>query len=218
MVEKHFMVGHSFTYYVLTDQPAAMPRVYPWEDHTLVCPATPRLSCPQNVSMQLVEIIRNFSQQCFLYEVDYLVCVNMALKFSDHMGMEFLSPLLEPCTLVSSGWPMIPSPRSTSHIPRPTFPEMRVTSTTQEAFWGVSGRGSPADLGPSPGDGGLSGHWGRGRVARRELPEQVSAGTQAHQGAVLEHLWDLQWLGQPQVTKKLRFMAVPNNHQDIRDS
>lgn len=53
--------------------------------------------------MQPMEIIRNFSQQCFLYEVEYLVCVNMAMKFSYHMGIEFLSPLLAPCTLVSSG-------------------------------------------------------------------------------------------------------------------
>ena len=33
-----------------------------------------------------------------------------------------------------------------------------------------------------------------------------------------EDLWDLQWLSWPQVMKKLRFMALPNNHQDIRDS
>lgn len=33
-----------------------------------------------------------------------------------------------------------------------------------------------------------------------------------------EHLWDLLWLGWPQVMKKLKFVAVPNNHQDIQNS
>lgn len=52
-----------------------------------------------------MEIIRNFSQQCFLYEVDYLVCVNMAMKFSYHMGMEFLSPSWHPAPSFLQGNP-----------------------------------------------------------------------------------------------------------------
>lgn len=31
-----------------------------------------------------------------------------------------------------------------------------------------------------------------------------------------EDLWDQQLLGWPRVMKKLRFMAVPKNHQDMR--
>ncbi|KAF3820969.1 hypothetical protein GH733_011122 [Mirounga leonina] len=33
-----------------------------------------------------------------------------------------------------------------------------------------------------------------------------------------EYLWDPQLLGWPRVMTKLRFVAVPKNHRDIRDS
>ncbi|CAK7304602.1 Histo-blood group ABO system transferase [Vulpes lagopus] len=90
--EKHFMVGHRVTYYVFTDQPADVPHVPLREGRRVEVLKVP--SAPSwQVSMHRMELISNFSQQRFLHEVDYLVCVDVDMKFCDHVGMEILSPL-----------------------------------------------------------------------------------------------------------------------------
>ena len=40
-----------------------------------------------------MEVISNFIEQRFHQEVDYLVCANVDMKFSDDVGMEILSSL-----------------------------------------------------------------------------------------------------------------------------
>ena len=43
--------------------------------------------------MHCMEGLRNFTEQRFYEEVNYLVYANVDMKFSDHMGMEILSSL-----------------------------------------------------------------------------------------------------------------------------
>ncbi|XP_072287756.1 histo-blood group ABO system transferase-like isoform X5 [Pyxicephalus adspersus] len=45
----------------------------------------------QDVSMRRMEMIRDQSRQRFIREVDYLVCVDVDMRFSDEVGVEILS-------------------------------------------------------------------------------------------------------------------------------
>ena len=103
--EKHFMVGHRVTYYVFTDQPADVPHVPLREGRRVEVLKVP--SAPSwQVSMHRMEMISNFLQQRSLHEVDYLVCVDVDMKFCDHVGVEILSPpLWHPAPRFSWGSP-----------------------------------------------------------------------------------------------------------------
>ncbi|KAF3813124.1 hypothetical protein GH733_018935 [Mirounga leonina] len=43
--------------------------------------------------MQHMAIMSCFYEECFLYEVDDMVCGDVDMKFCDHVAMEILSPL-----------------------------------------------------------------------------------------------------------------------------
>ena len=93
MAEMYFMVGHRVNYYIFTDRPDRVPCIplqKGWQ--TVILKVQ---SCPswQEISMHRMEGIRNFTEQRFYEEVNYLVCANVDMKFSDHMGMEILSSL-----------------------------------------------------------------------------------------------------------------------------
>lgn len=51
-----------------------------------------RYACWQ-ISIHCMKVTSNFIEQRFHQEVDYLVCANVDMKFSDDVGMEILSSL-----------------------------------------------------------------------------------------------------------------------------
>ncbi|XP_053328990.1 histo-blood group ABO system transferase-like [Spea bombifrons] len=93
--EKFFMVGHDVNYYVFTDRADEV------RQYNITLPAGRRLvvlEVPaykrwQEVSMRRMEMIRDYSRQRFVNEVDYLVCVDVDMKFTDDVGVEILSDL-----------------------------------------------------------------------------------------------------------------------------
>ncbi|XP_037676301.1 histo-blood group ABO system transferase 1-like [Choloepus didactylus] len=91
--EKNFMVGHRVNYYIFTDQPDLVPRLTLQKHRQMVVLQVRNYSRWQDVSMHRMEMISNFSTQRFLHEVDYLVCVDVDMKFNDHVGVEILSSL-----------------------------------------------------------------------------------------------------------------------------
>uniref|UniRef100_A0A2K5QWW4 N-acetyllactosaminide alpha-1,3-galactosyltransferase n=1 Tax=Cebus imitator TaxID=2715852 RepID=A0A2K5QWW4_CEBIM len=91
--EKHFMVGHRVHYYVFTDQAAAVPHVALGAGRQLSVLEVRAYERWQDVSMRRMEMISDFCERRFLREVDYLVCADVDMKFSDHVGVEILSPL-----------------------------------------------------------------------------------------------------------------------------
>ncbi|KAM9226335.1 histo-blood group ABO system transferase-like [Dugong dugon] len=91
--EKYFMVGHRVNYYIFTDLPDSVPRVRLQEGRQVVILKVQSYTRWQDISMHRMEMISNFSRQRFLREVDYLVCADVDMIFSDHVGVEILSSL-----------------------------------------------------------------------------------------------------------------------------
>uniref|UniRef100_A0A8C8YNQ9 Uncharacterized protein n=1 Tax=Prolemur simus TaxID=1328070 RepID=A0A8C8YNQ9_PROSS len=91
--ERYFMVGHRVNYYIFTDKPDHVPRIQLQRGRRMVILKAQSYARWQDISMRRMQVISNFSQERFLGEVDYLVCTDVDMKFSDHMGVEILSSL-----------------------------------------------------------------------------------------------------------------------------
>ncbi|XP_063794558.1 histo-blood group ABO system transferase 1-like [Pseudophryne corroboree] len=89
--EQFFMVGHNVSYYIFTDRVGDIPNITLGEGRDIVILEVPGYKRWQEVSMRRMEMIRDHSHQRFINEVDYLVCVDVDMKFSDHVGVESLS-------------------------------------------------------------------------------------------------------------------------------
>ncbi|XP_077140718.1 histo-blood group ABO system transferase-like isoform X2 [Ranitomeya variabilis] len=89
--EKFFMVGHKVNYYVFTDRIKDIPNITLAEGRQLVILEVSSYQRWQDVSMRRMEMIRDHTIRRFINEVDYLVCVDVDMKFSDEVGVEILS-------------------------------------------------------------------------------------------------------------------------------
>ncbi|XP_044124734.1 histo-blood group ABO system transferase-like isoform X3 [Bufo gargarizans] len=89
--EKFFMTGHRVTYYVMTDQPAAIPNITLGEKRNLVVLEVPAYKRWQDITMRRMQIIRDYIHDRFVNEVDYLVCLDVDMEFRQEVGVEILS-------------------------------------------------------------------------------------------------------------------------------
>ncbi|CAD7667824.1 unnamed protein product [Nyctereutes procyonoides] len=217
--EKYFMVGHRVTYYVFTDRPADVPHVPLREGRRVEVLKVPGALSWQEVSMHRMEMISNFSQQRFLHEVDYLVCMDVDMKFCDHVGVEILSPLfgtLHPSFYGAAreAFTYECRPQSQAYIPRDeghfyyaggffggsVVEVLQLTTACHQAM--VVDQAN-----------GLEAVWHDESHLNRYLLDHKPTKVLSP-----EYLWDRQKLGWPPVMKKLRFVAVPKGHLDIRGS
>ncbi|XP_031747417.1 histo-blood group ABO system transferase isoform X5 [Xenopus tropicalis] len=91
--EKFFMVGYPVNYYIFTDLVSNVTNfnmtVGPRKQ--LIFLEVPSYERWQDVTMRRMQMIRDFTKQRFASEVDYLVCVDVDMRFQDHVGVEILS-------------------------------------------------------------------------------------------------------------------------------
>ncbi|KAM6170131.1 histo-blood group ABO system transferase [Rhynchocyon petersi] len=216
--EKHFMVGHRVIYYVFTDRPADVPSISLKEGRQLVVLQVRNYSRWQDVSMHRMEMVSNFSEQRFLREVDYLVCADVDMKFSDHVGMEILSSLfatLHPGFYAAQrqAFTYERRPQSQAYIPRDegdfyyaggffggsVLEVYRLTKTCHQAM--VEDHTNHIEA-----------VWHDESHLNKYLlyhkPTKVLSP---------EFLWDERMLSRPPFLKKLRYVAVPKDHQAIRN-
>lgn len=216
--EQHFMVGHKVIYYVFTDRPADVPQVALGAGRRLVVLTVRNYTRWQDVSMHRMEMISHFSEQRFLHEVDYLVCGDVDMKFSDHVGVEILSTLfgtLHPGFYSSSreAFTYERRPQSQAYIPRDegdfyymgaffggsVLEVHHLTKACHEAM--VKDQAN-----------GIEAVWHDESHLNKYLlyhkPTKVLSP---------EYVWDQKLLGWPSIMKKLRYVAVPKNHQAIRN-
>ncbi|XP_063792346.1 histo-blood group ABO system transferase-like [Pseudophryne corroboree] len=85
------MVGHPVNYYVLTDQPNDIPNITLGERRQLIVLVAPAYKRWQDITMRRMQIIRDNTRERFIHEVDYLVCADVDMKFTDHVGVEILT-------------------------------------------------------------------------------------------------------------------------------
>ncbi|XP_038193992.2 histo-blood group ABO system transferase 1-like [Arvicola amphibius] len=216
--EQHFMVGHKVIYYVFTDRPADVPQVPLGAGRKLVVLTVRNYSRWQDVSMHRMEMISHFSERRFLHEVDYLVCADVDMKFRDHVGVEILSALfgtLHPGFYRSSrgAFTYERRPKSQAYIPR-----------DEGDFYYAGGffGGSVVEVHHLT------------KACHQAMVEDKANGIEAvwhdesHLNKYLlyhkptkvlspEYVWDQRLLGWPSIMKKLRYVAVPKNHQAIRN-
>ncbi|KAL0584213.1 Histo-blood group ABO system transferase [Plecturocebus cupreus] len=216
--EKHFMVGHRVHYYIFTDQVAAVPHVALGAGRQLSVLEVRAYQRWQDVSMRRMEMISDFCERRFLHEVDYLVCTDVDMKFSDHVGVEILSPLfgtLHPSFYRSSreAFTYERRPQSQAYIPKDegdfyylggffggSVQEVqRLTRACHQAMMIDQANGIEAVWHDES-------HLNK--YLLRHKPTKVLSP---------EYLWDQQLLGWPPILRKLRFVAVPKNHQAIRN-
>ncbi|KAM4695612.1 histo-blood group ABO system transferase-like [Rhinophrynus dorsalis] len=88
--EKFFMVGHKVNYYVFTDRANDIPNVTLGEDRNLIVLKVPAYKRWQDVTMRRMEMIHDNSHERFINEVDYLVCVDVDMRFYASVGVEIL--------------------------------------------------------------------------------------------------------------------------------
>ncbi|XP_070234818.1 histo-blood group ABO system transferase isoform X3 [Bos mutus] len=215
--EKYFMVGHKVIYYVFTDRPADVPQIALQDGRQVVVLHVGNYRRWQDISMHRMEMISNFSRQRFLREVDYLVCLYVDMKFSDHVGVEILAPLfgtLHPGFYAADrqSFTYERRPLSRAYIPRDegdfyyaggffggSVPEVyRLTMACHQAMTADQAQGIEAVWHDES-------HLNRYLLSHK--PSKVLSP---------EYLWDEQMLQRPPLLRKLRYVAVPMNHTEIR--
>ncbi|XP_045419754.1 histo-blood group ABO system transferase [Lemur catta] len=217
--EKHFMVGHRVIYYVFTDRPDKVPHVALGPGRRLQVLRVQAYARWQDVSMRRMQMLSEAAEQRFLHEVDYLVCADVDMQFHDHVGVEILSSLFG---TLHPGFYQRPReaftyerrPQSQAHIPQDegdfyymgaffggSVPEVqRLTKACHQAMMADRAQGIEAVWHDES-------HLNKYLLYHK--PTKVLSP---------EYMWDQQLLGWPSVLRKLRFVAVPKNHQEIRRS
>ncbi|XP_073496957.1 histo-blood group ABO system transferase-like isoform X2 [Phyllobates terribilis] len=215
--EKYFMVGHKVNYYVFTDRISDIPIMELAEGRRLRVLRVPAYQRWQDVSMRRMEMLRDYSHQQFRGQVDYLVCVDVDMRFSDEVGVEILSDLF-----------------GTLH------PGMY--GTTREHYTYERNPQSEAYIPLDEGDFYYAGGYFGGNIeeiykltnfCHNAMMADKDKNIEAvwHDESYLnkyflyhkptkvlspEYLWDNSF-GIPKFLKRQRFVAVPKNHNEIRN-
>ncbi|XP_063288857.1 histo-blood group ABO system transferase-like [Pelobates fuscus] len=93
--EKFFMVGYKVNYYILTDRVEEV-RQYNFklgEGRQLFILKSPTYKRWQDICFRRMEMIRNYTRDRFINEVDYLAVADIDSVFMDDVGVESLSDL-----------------------------------------------------------------------------------------------------------------------------
>ncbi|KAM9641201.1 histo-blood group ABO system transferase 1-like [Trichechus inunguis] len=216
--EKYFMVGHKVIYYVFTDRPADIPHVPLQEGRQVVVLKVRNYTRWQDVCLHRMEMISNFSEQRFLHEVDYLVCLDVDMKFSDHVGVEILSSLfgtLHPGFFAADrrAFTYERRPLSQAYIPRDEGDFYYAG-----AFFG----GSVLEVHR------LTKACHQAMMVDKANHIEAVWHDESHLNKYLlyhkptkvlspEYVWDERMLRTPPFVRKLRYVAMPKNHQAIRN-
>ncbi|KAG8447573.1 hypothetical protein GDO86_014903 [Hymenochirus boettgeri] len=215
--EKFFMVGHKVNYYVFTDRPDDIPKIALPEGRQMVILNVPSYQRWQEVSMRRMEMIRDFSQQRFINEVDYLVCVDVDMQFTDDVGVEILSEVfgtLHPGFYGASRqhFTYERRPQSQAYIPQDEgdfyYAGGYFGGTVQEVYklTDFCHKAMMTDK-----QNNIEAVWHDESYLNKYFlyhkPTKVLS---------IEYLWD-NGFGSRDVLKRRRFVAVPKNHNAIRN-
>ncbi|XP_056410577.1 histo-blood group ABO system transferase-like isoform X2 [Hyla sarda] len=215
--EKYFMVGHKVNYYVFTDRVIDIPIMELAEGRRLIVRRVPTYQRWQEVSMRRMEMLRDHSSRQFMDEVDYLVCVDVDMRFSDEVGVEILSELfgtLHPGMYGVSreGYTYERNPQSEAYIP-----------LDEGDFYYAGGYFG----------GNMEEVYKLTNFCHNAMMKDKAKNIEAiwHDESYLnkyflyhkptkilspEYLWDNRF-GIPKFLKRRRFVAVPKNHNEIRN-
>ncbi|XP_063287622.1 histo-blood group ABO system transferase-like isoform X1 [Pelobates fuscus] len=218
--EEFFMVGHPVNYYVFTDRVKVVNEssFSLKNERKLIILEVPSYERWQDVSMRRMEMIRDLSQNQFINEVDYLVCLDVDMMFADDVGVEILGDLfgtLHPGLYGSSreGFTYERNPQSEAYIP-----------TDQGDFYYAGGYfgGKIEEVYK------LTNFSHNAMLRDKENNIEAVWHDESYLNKYLlhykptkilspEYLWDNSF-GVPAFLKRRRFVAVPKNHDEIRSN
>ncbi|KAM3915628.1 histo-blood group ABO system transferase 2-like [Leptodactylus fuscus] len=92
--ERYFMVGHKVTYYVFTDKVDEVVKPKMADGRILQLHNVVADQRWQDVSMRRMEILTVYTKEYMPSEIDYLVCADVDMVFTDHVGVEILGDLV----------------------------------------------------------------------------------------------------------------------------
>ncbi|XP_029470252.1 histo-blood group ABO system transferase-like isoform X2 [Rhinatrema bivittatum] len=215
--EKFFMVGYKVNYYVLTDRPEAVPNVTLKEGRSVVVLKTQSNARWQDISMRRMEMISLFAKKQFIGEVDYIVCVDVDMKFSDHVGVEILSDVFG--TLHPGFYK---GQRQRFTYERRSESQAYIASDEGDFYYAGGFFGGTVEEVYK-----LTNHCSHAILTDKANGIEAIWHDESHLNKYLlthkptkilspEYLWDNN-MGVPEILKKRRFVAVPKNHNQIRN-
>ncbi|KAM3915627.1 histo-blood group ABO system transferase 2-like [Leptodactylus fuscus] len=92
--ERYFMVGHKVTYYVFTDKVDEVVKPKMADGRILQIHNVVADKRWQDVSMRRMEVLTVYTKKHMPNEIDYLVCADVDMVFTDHVGVEILGDLV----------------------------------------------------------------------------------------------------------------------------
>nr|XP_006131454.3 histo-blood group ABO system transferase-like [Pelodiscus sinensis] len=215
--EMYFMVGYKVNYYIFTDRPQEVPKVELKEGRNVVVLKVQNYSRWQEISMRRMEMINHFSQNQFINEVDYLVCVDIDMRFNDQVGVEILSNLfgtLHPGFYAAErqSFSCERRPVSQAYVPHDEgdFYYMGAFfGGTVKEIYKLTKKCHEAIMVDK--DNGIEAVWQEESHLNKYFvyhkPTKILSP---------EYLWDDN-IGRPEILRKRRFLAVPKNHTAIRN-
>ncbi|XP_075761932.1 histo-blood group ABO system transferase-like isoform X2 [Pelodiscus sinensis] len=215
--EMYFMVGYKVNYYIFTDRPQEVPKVELKEGRNVVVLKVQNYSRWQEISMRRMEMINHFSQNQFINEVDYLVCVDIDMRFNDQVGVEILSNLfgtLHPGFYAAErqSFSYERRPVSQAYVPHDEgdFYYMGAFfGGTVKEIYKLTKKCHEAIMVDK--DNGIEAVWQEESHLNKYFvyhkPTKILSP---------EYLWDDN-IGRPEILRKRRFLAVPKNHTAIRN-
>ncbi|KAM4695617.1 histo-blood group ABO system transferase-like [Rhinophrynus dorsalis] len=215
--EQFFMVGHKVNYYVFTDRINDVPNITLKEERGLVILEVPSYQRWQDVSMRRMEMIRDHARTRFINEVDYLVCVDVDMRFSDDVGVEILSDVFG--TLHPSFYGA--SRKSFTYERRPESQAFIPTDEGDFYYAGGFFGGTVKEVYK------LTNYCHSVMMADKEKQIEAVWHDESYLNKYflyhkptkilsIEYLWDNDF-GVPGILKRRRFVAVRKNHKEIRN-
>uniref|UniRef100_A0A8C5R523 Uncharacterized protein n=1 Tax=Leptobrachium leishanense TaxID=445787 RepID=A0A8C5R523_9ANUR len=217
--EKFFMVGHKVNYYIFTDRVEEV-RQHNFtlsEGRQLVILGVPAYKRWQEVSMRRMEMIHNQTYERFANEIDYLVCVDVDMRFSDDVGVEILSDLFGTFHPSYYGAPR-------THYTYERRPESAACIPEDEGDFYYAGGffgGNVVEVFKLTHfcHNAMLSDTAKNIEARWHDESYLNNYFVYHKPTKIlspEYLWDNNF-AVPEILKRRRFVAVPKNHNEIRN-
>ncbi|KAM4695610.1 histo-blood group ABO system transferase-like isoform 2-T2 [Rhinophrynus dorsalis] len=215
--EKYFMVGYKVNYYVFTDRASNIPNITVGKGRQFVVLEASGYKRWQEIVLRRMQVIRDYTSQRFVNEVDYLVSADIDMKFKDDVGVESLSELfgtLHPgyYGVARHGFTYERRPQSQAYIP-----------ADEGDFYYAAGYygGTVEEMYK------LTDYCHTGIMKDKENNIEAVWHEESHLNKYFiyhkptkilspEYLWD-ERMGIPGILKRRRFVAVPKNHNEIRN-
>ncbi|XP_043941667.1 histo-blood group ABO system transferase-like isoform X2 [Protopterus annectens] len=215
--ELYFMLGHCVHYYIFTDRPQDIPNITLKENRFIhAINAVPHKRW-QDILFERMRNIQILTEEKFSKEVDYLVSTDIDMKFNDYVGVEVLGNLAVTIHLGYYGSERSDFPYERRQVSEAYIPKDEGDFYYSAAFY--SGTVKDMYLLAKACAEGIDKDKQKGIEAVWHEESHFNKYLLYHKPSKVlspEYTWDNNY-GTPSFLKKKCFIAVPKNHNEIRN-